>query len=119
MERISPILAVANIDETIKFYEEVLGFTRTMSFPEYAIIEREGQTIHLQPDASEEVMNAVRGHTQIYIEVSDIWALWERVKTFKGRYQIRDLFDRDYGMTEFHLGDPNGCLIFVGQRTSK
>ena len=33
------------------------------------------------------------------------------------RYRVRDLFDRDYGMTEFHVEDPNGCLVFVGQPT--
>ncbi|MFZ4595948.1 MAG: hypothetical protein ACOYOF_16940, partial [Verrucomicrobiaceae bacterium] len=38
-------------------------------------------------------------------------------KPFKGQYQITELSDRDYGMTEFHINDPNGCLIFVGQET--
>ena len=67
--------------------------------------------------ASEEVMRCVRGHTEIYIEVSGIRTLWEHVKTFKDRYHIRDLFDREYGMTEFHIGDPNGCLVLVGEPT--
>jgi hypothetical protein len=39
------------------------------------------------------------------------------VKTFQERYKIRELFDREYGMTEFHIGDPNGCLVFVGEPT--
>jgi hypothetical protein len=39
------------------------------------------------------------------------------VKTFKDRYRVRDLFNQDYGMTEFHVEDPNGCLVFVGQPT--
>jgi hypothetical protein len=69
--------------------------------------------------ASEEVMKCVRGHTEIYIEVVGIHSLWEHVKTFKDRYKIRELFQRDYGMTEFHIGDPNECLVFVGERTPK
>jgi hypothetical protein len=28
-------------------------------------------------------MNCVRGHTEIYVEVSGIHSLWEHVKTFK------------------------------------
>jgi hypothetical protein len=32
---------------------------------------------------------------------------------------MRDLFDRDYGMTEFHISDSNGCLVFVGEPTRK
>jgi catechol 2,3-dioxygenase-like lactoylglutathione lyase family enzyme len=118
-KRISPMLAVGDMEETISFYENVLGFVPLMKSLGYSIIERDGQTIHLQKAASEEVMQCVRGHTEIYIEVTDIQRLWQHVKTFKARYNVRDLFDRDYGMTEFHIGDPNGCLIFVGERTAK
>ena len=118
-KRISPMLAVADITETVVFYQNVLGFTPTMSSPLYAIVERDGQTIHFQKADSEEVLKCVRGHAEIYIEVSDIHILWEHVKTFKTRYRIRDLFEREYGMTEFHIADPNDCLVFVGEPTAK
>ncbi|NYF52039.1 VOC family protein [Tunturiibacter gelidoferens] len=116
-KRISPMLAVADMEETLAFYQEVLGFKLTMNSPEYSIVERDGQTIHFQKAASEKVMQCVRGHTEIYLEVSNIHPLWEHVKTLKDRYRIRDLFDRDYGMTEFHISDPNDCLVFVGEPT--
>jgi predicted enzyme related to lactoylglutathione lyase len=116
-KKISPMLAAADMEETLAFYREVLGFTATMQSPEYSIVERDGQTIHFMKAASEEVMRCVRGHTEIYIEVSGIDSLWEHVKAYKNRYKIRDLFDRDYGMTEFHIEDPNGCLVFVGEPT--
>jgi catechol 2,3-dioxygenase-like lactoylglutathione lyase family enzyme len=118
-KKISPMLAAADMEETLAFYREVLGFESTMKSAEYAIIERDGRTIHFMKAASEEVMKCVRGHTEIYIEVSGLGALWEHVKTFKERYRIRDLFERDYGMTEFHIEDPNGCLVFVGEPTGK
>jgi len=117
-QKISPMLAVVDMEETLAFYHDVLGFTPVMKSAGYAIVERDGQTIHFMRAASEEVMQCVRGHTEIYIEVSGIHSLWQHVKTFRDRYNIRDLFDRDYGMTEFHIGDPNGCLVFVGERTS-
>ena len=119
MKRISPMLAVANMDETLAFYQHVLGFTPTLKSPDYSIVERDGQTIHLQKAASDEVLQCVRGHAEIYIEVTGIHALWEHVKTMKDSYRIRDLFEREYGMTEFHIDDPNGCLVFVGEPTSK
>ncbi|HME13749.1 MAG TPA: VOC family protein [Candidatus Acidoferrum sp.] len=118
VRRISPMLAVADMDESMAFYHNVLGFTATLKSPAYSIIERDGQTIHLQLAANDEVMKCVRDHTEIYIEVAGIAALWEHVKTFKDRYRIRDLFARDYGMTEFHISDPNSCLVFVGEPTS-
>jgi len=111
------MLAAADMEETLSFYESVLGFVPTMKSPEYSIVERDGQTIHFMKAASEEVMRCVRGHTEIYIKVSGIYALWEHVKTFKSRCRIRDLFDREYGMTEFHIEDPNECLVFVGEPT--
>jgi catechol 2,3-dioxygenase-like lactoylglutathione lyase family enzyme len=117
-QKISPMLAAADMEETLAFYHDVLGFTAMMKSAGYAIVVRDGQTIHFMKAASEEVMQCVRGHTEIYIEVSGIHSLWQHVKTFRDRYNIRDLFDRDYGMTEFHIGDPNGCLVFVGERTS-
>ncbi|HEY6414304.1 MAG TPA: VOC family protein [Edaphobacter sp.] len=117
-KRISPMLAVADMDETIEFYRDVLGFTPFLQSPGYSILHQDGQTIHFQKAASEDVLNCVRGHTEIYIEVSNIHSLWEHVKTFKNRYRIRDLFDRKYGMTEFHISDPNDCLVFVAEPTS-
>lgn len=119
VKRISPMLATDNMDGTLSFYEKVLRFQATLKSPEYSVIERDGQTVHFQNAASEEVMNAMRKHTEIYIEVTDIKALWEQVKAFKDQHKIRDLFARDYGMTEFHIIDPNGILIFVGQPTSE
>ena len=113
------MLAVADMEETVRFYQEVLGFVPVRKSPGYTILERDGQTLHLQKAASEEVLRAVRGHAEIYIEVSGVGALWEHAQAFRDRYRITDLLERDYGMTEFHLGDPNDCLVFVGEPTSK
>jgi catechol 2,3-dioxygenase-like lactoylglutathione lyase family enzyme len=115
VRKISPMLAVSNMEESLAFYQDILGFKTVLKSPDYSIVERDGQTIHFQKALSEEVMNCVRGHTEIYVEVSGINSLWEHVKTFKNRYRIRDLFAREYGMVEFHISDPNDCLVFVGE----
>src|ERR1700686_3861136 len=91
-KKISPMLAIANMEETLAFYQDVLGFKPRMKSSDYSIVERDGQTIHFMQAASEDVMKCVRGHTEIYIEVSNISSLWEHVKTFKDRYRVRDLF---------------------------
>lgn len=117
--RISPMLAAANMDETLAFYQEVLGFSPVRRSPGYSIVQRDGLTIHFQRAADEEVLRSMREHTEIYIEVRGIRTLWEHVKAFKDRHKIRDLFDRDYGMTEFHIIDPSGVLVFVGEVTAE
>jgi catechol 2,3-dioxygenase-like lactoylglutathione lyase family enzyme len=119
VRRISPMLAVANMEESIAFYQNVLGFAVAQQSPEYSVIERDGQTIHLQRAASDEIVKILRNHVEIYIEVSGIQQLWQHVQSFKDRYRLRDLFERDYGMTEFHVIDPNSCLVFVGERTDQ
>ena len=118
VKRISPMLVVADMDETLDFYTVVLGFSVIRKSPAYSIVGRDGATIHFMKAADESVMAAVRGHAEIYIEVDDILSLWDHVKTFQGKYTMRDLVDQSYGMTEFHIGDPNDCLVFVGQKTA-
>jgi len=117
--RISPMLATANMDETLAFYQEVLDFSPVHQSPHYSIFQRDGLTIHFQRAADETVLRSMREHTEFYIEVRGIRVLWEHVKAFKDRYKIRELFDRDYGMTEFHIVDPSGVLVFVGEATAQ
>lgn len=117
--RISPMLAVADVEATLQFYQAILGFSVVMQSPEYSIVQRDGLTIHFQRAADEEVLRSMREHSEFYLEVRGIRALWETVKAHKDRYMIRDLFERKYGMTEFHIVDPNGVLIFVGEVTAQ
>ncbi len=117
IKHISPMLAVADMEETLDFYAEVLGFEVAMKSADYSIVEKDGATIHFMKAADESVMTAVRGHAEIYIEVADIGPFWEHVQAFKGKHKMTELMERPYGMTEFHVNDPNDCLVFVGQET--
>src|SRR5947209_5240378 len=116
VKRISPMPAVADMETTLDFYSKVLGFEVSWKSADYSIVKRDDATVHFMKAASEAVLRAVRGHTEFYMEVSDIAPLWAHVSWFKDNYRIRDLFDRDYGMREFHIVDPNDCLVFVGQK---
>lgn len=117
VKQISPMLAVADMQETIEFYRDVLGFEVAMESAEYSIISRDGATLHLMKATNDSVMACVSGHTEIYIEVDDISPLWAHVEPLREKYKIRGLINQPYGMTEFHIGDPNECLVFVGQPT--
>jgi catechol 2,3-dioxygenase-like lactoylglutathione lyase family enzyme len=119
VRKISPMLAVADMEETLAFYRDILGFTATLHTPEYSIVERDGATIHFMKATSQHVLDCVRGHTEIYLEVSGIHRFWQHVKMYCDVYRVRELFDREYGMTEFHIEDPNGCLVLVGEPTAK
>lgn len=115
---ISPMLAVADMEETVTFYCEVLGFRALMTTEAYSVIERDGCEIHLSLAADSSVLEAVRGRTSIYVKVEGIESLWKEVDAKRGDYRVKDLFEQPYGMREFHIEDPNCCLVFVGEKIS-
>lgn len=113
---LSPIVPVESMERSIGFYTEVLGFEVMMNTESYSIVTKDATSLHLTKAEDESVLAVTRGHISIYLEVEKIEPLWAHVAQFKDRYKIRDLFDREYGMREFHIIDPDGCLVFVGQR---
>jgi predicted enzyme related to lactoylglutathione lyase len=112
---LSPVLPVADMDRAVAFFRDVLGFTPAVESTHYTLIRRDGATVHLTKATDAEVMRGVRGHLAIYLEVQGIEELWAHVQGFRAKYRMRDLFDRDYDMREFHIEDPDGCLIQVGE----
>jgi len=114
-KKISPMLASRQHGGNHRVLQDGAGIQPDWNSPEYSIVERDGQTIHFMKAASEEVMTCLRGHTEIYNRGCGIAPCGSTLK-FKDRYRIRDLFDREYGMTEFHIEDPNECLVFFGER---
>ena len=111
--------AVADMNETIAFYQKLLGFAATMKSSEYSMISRDGQTTHFMNGRTRGRHELRMGHSEIYIEVSGIHALWKHGKTLNDRFRVRELFERDCAITEFHIGDPNECLLFAGEPTSR
>jgi catechol 2,3-dioxygenase-like lactoylglutathione lyase family enzyme len=113
----APILSATDIVETIAFYEGVLGFQTVRNESGYAILGRDSALIHFRYPA-QPLPEGAKEIREIYIQVTGIDSLWERARPFKDRYKMRDLFEQPYGMTEFHVIDPNGILIFVGEPTA-
>ncbi|WP_395739373.1 VOC family protein [Prosthecobacter sp.] len=116
---LSPIIPIADMERSIRFYVEVLGFHTAMQSADYSILTRDGTALHLTLAADASVLEVTRKHMSFYLKICGIEALWRHVSAFKDRHQIRDLSDRDYGMREFHILDPDGCLIFVGEPPPK
>ena len=114
---VAPMLNVADSIAEIAFFRDVLGFTNLMNDPGYAVMHRDGNEVHIAENKDEAVLCHVKGHTEIYVKTDDIDALWSHAQTFSETYRTRALFERDYGMTEFHMETPGGILVFVGEAT--
>ena len=65
-------------------------------------------------------VDKLTGGMEFYLEVSKLDELWESIKTNIAGLHVREPFDRDYGMREFHIGVPyTKALMFVGEDISK
>lgn len=109
---ISPIVPSEDIAHTRDFLISVLEYAVVMDDPQYVIVERDGQTLHICP-AGEDA-----GQSSFYVEVEGIDALWVSVKDKLEELHVKELFTQPYGMREFHVVLPaTQALMFVGEKT--
>ncbi|HMD01238.1 MAG TPA: VOC family protein [Ferruginibacter sp.] len=114
---ISPLLESNDLQGTIKFYAELLGFTMRGSF-------KEGEELvwcDLVKDNVSIMFTKPNGHMNdgkimlsgsIYITVEDVDALWNLIKDkCDVVYPIEDFV---YGMREFAIRDNNGYVLNFG-----
>lgn len=99
-----------DIKKTASFFTELFSFKLEMSEPSYIILSKDKLTIHLL-NAGEDI-----GQMEFYLEVDNINSLWESIKDKLNGIKVREPFNRDYGMREFHIEVPHTkTLMFVGQ----
>lgn len=89
---------------------EGLGFSPKHFDSGYAICEKDGLTVHIQP------MGEGVGEMSIYLEVDDVDGLFASAAPVLTGNRVKPPFDQPYGMREFHADIPHtNCLLFVGQ----
>lgn len=99
-----------NLQATVKFFTEILGFFAVMDTPEYGVVMKDNLTIHLLR-AGENI-----GEMECYLEVDDIDGLWAEIQQKLQGIRVKAPFNREYGMREFHIAIPHThTLLFVGQ----
>lgn len=120
---LSPLIMVSDIDRSVEFYSRVLDFTATIRNPDarYALLRREDAMLALIENTCEEARKATSEQTAAQIWVDEIDGLWAEIEP-----RIPDMalvrskppHDREYGVREFHLTDPDGFLMFFTQDLS-
>jgi len=133
-------LMVADVNKTIDFYAEVLGFQHVMSVPMgseqvlfdysssrplvYALIKHGEVEIMLQEQKSliENVpafggVQDIRSSAVLYFEVEDVVALAIKLKQHCS--VVRDLHDTFYGMKEIYVKDINGYVLGFAQQQAR
>jgi uncharacterized glyoxalase superfamily protein PhnB len=126
---VTPNLVVSNLDRSLAFYRDVLGFTVVTTVPEaaatpaavpvvFAWMQRDTVNVFLNSEAVAE-MKTSAGTNMLFITLaaadiaSGIDALFAAVKD---RAPVKmPLTDQFYGMREFTITDPDGYVVIFAQ----
>ena len=126
--KITPNLIVSNVDASLAFYIDVLGFTRGMTVPEqppfvFASVTSGPVEIFFNDrstvtkESQQMAGLAFGGGNTMFIEVDGIDALHDRVKPHATI--VMPLHAQWYGMREFAITDPDGYVITFAQRVAQ
>ncbi len=114
------IVPVRHIPTTMDFYADVLGFERRFVSDDetFAIAVNGDAAVHFLACDDEEALRATANNISIYMwtrHVDRLYALLEPNLDQLGEGRVRPPFTQPYGMREFHVKDPDGCLLFFGE----
>lgn len=121
LNTVAPCLAVADVGDTIRWYEEKLEF-KGDPFPEvepyvFAILRRDGVEIMLQRLAGYE-------KPDFYAQRNGgVWDVYVRVSGVRGYYEavrekveiVKPLRRQPYGAWEFEVKDRNGYILVFSE----
>jgi catechol 2,3-dioxygenase-like lactoylglutathione lyase family enzyme len=122
IDSISPCFIVYNVDQTIAFYRDMLGFETRFQEPAddpfFAIIGRDGAQIFIKSDPA---VAPVPNHTRhpympwdAFVYAPDPDALAADFTGYGAPFS-KPLQDTHDGLRGFEVTDPNGYILFFGR----
>lgn len=104
-----PVLASLDLDESVAFYTERLGFMKMDQYDNYAIVARDGAEIHFWSCTDRNIAE----NTSCYMRVADTPSLFEEFVA-KG-VSVKEPRVHPWGMKELYVIDPHGNLLKFGE----
>jgi catechol 2,3-dioxygenase-like lactoylglutathione lyase family enzyme len=117
---VSPVLLVADLDRSVAFYRDGLGFACETHGdpPDFAVVKRDEAIFLLALAADSERLvphwHIVEKMWNAYVRVEDVDALYVEVQE-RGTEIDYSLYDAPHGFREFGVTDPDGHDIAFGQ----
>ena len=124
VQRITAVLAVENVQPSIDFWQDRLGFDLTLTVPHedtlgFAILVKDGTEIMLQRVSS--ILADLGAHTgevngrstALFIEISDLEAVEKALDGYPIEMPRRSTF---YGTLEIGVREPGGHFVVFAQR---
>ena len=124
--KITAVLMVDEIEKSLPFWVDRMGFTKTVDVPEgyrlgFAIVVRDGAELMLQSiesvrkDAPQFVPKPGSTNVGIFIEVDDFADILKRLDGYPVALPDRTTF---YGMREIGVLEPSGHIVTFAARTT-
>jgi catechol 2,3-dioxygenase-like lactoylglutathione lyase family enzyme len=122
MQAISPFFIVSDVDQTIAFYCDKLGFETRFQQPDrdpfFAIVGRDGAQIFVKSEKSVSPLPNSRRHSfmrwDAYVYAPDPDALAAELAE-QGAAFSEPLKDTHDGLRGFEICDPDGYILFFGR----
>jgi uncharacterized glyoxalase superfamily protein PhnB len=127
-KKLTPNLVVANVERSLAFYVDTLGFARGMTVPEqspfvFAAVTSGSIEIFVN-DAATAVKEypafagkSIGATGTLYIEVEGVDALHGRINA--SVKIVMPIATQFYGMREFAIEDPDGYVITFAERVTQ
>jgi predicted enzyme related to lactoylglutathione lyase len=118
---VSPVLLVADLDRSLAFYGDLLGFSceRHGAPPTFAVVQRDDVVILLAlAEQTERLVpnwHIVDKTWNAYIRVEDVDELFAELQG-RGCPIDYGIYDAPHGFREFGVTDPDGYDVAFGQR---
>ncbi len=118
-------LFVTDMENSIDFYTNVLGFERLNGQPNYVPVRSGSVEIGLGPAAAlpemhhfnPDVKTSRRGlGTEIVLEVDDVESFFKKVKAKGYQGILSPLRKRSWGLSDFRIADPDGYYLRITSR---
>ncbi|MEN5181596.1 VOC family protein [Comamonas odontotermitis] len=112
-ESVSPIFSVTDLQQSMDFYRDVLGFDVAWSWgdpPDIAAVCRDCVEITLIQRAGA----SPAGASHACLRVSEVDAYYQGLVEAGARIVV-PIGDRPYGMRDFRMADPSGNELSIGQ----
>ncbi len=110
------VFSVKDLEESLKFYNEVLGFEEEFRFGNYAGVKKGSVLIHLSHYENPNMK--VPGSGSIYIFCDEVDEYCKEIKS-KGAKVQAEPKDYPYGMRDFISYDPDENQLSFGAETKK